>query len=55
MNTPRQLKQPSTYAGLGLAFSAIPALMTSNYTDPTAWAQIAMALVAIFKNENTSL
>lgn len=51
MNAPQQLKQPSTYAGLGLLFSAIPALMATGFADPTAWAQVAMALVAIFKNE----
>lgn len=53
MSTPRQLKQPSTYAGLGVAMSAIPALMASGYTDPMAWATIMAALVAIFKNETT--
>lgn len=55
MTTPRQLKQPSTYAGLGIAISAIPNLMTSNYQDPMAWATIMAALVAIFKNETSGL
>ncbi len=51
MKVPAQAKQPSTYAGLGIIFTAIPALMASGFTDPAAWVQAIMGLIAIVKNE----
>lgn len=55
MKTPAQLKQPSTYAGLGVIFSAIPALLATGGTDMTAWAAIIGGIIAIFKNEGSTV
>lgn len=54
MKLPSQLKQPSTYAGLGIVFGAIAQLIQADGNDPTSWAAIGMALVAIFKNEGNT-
>lgn len=55
MNIPSQVKQPSTYAGLGIIFSAIPQLLETQGQDGTAWAQVVMGLIAIFKNEGNTI
>lgn len=46
-----RLKQPSTWAGLGLIMHAVAALITSKGTDPQAWAGIAAGVVAVVLNE----
>jgi hypothetical protein len=48
MKTPVQLKNPATYAGLGVLFGAIAQLVASNGTDTTGWASLAASLIAIF-------
>lgn len=48
MQVPVQLKDPSTYAGLGVVFASIPRLLATGGADPTAWAAIIGGLVAIF-------
>lgn len=48
MKTPVQLKNPATYAGLGVLFGAIAQLVASHGTDTTGWASLAASLIAIF-------
>jgi hypothetical protein len=44
-----RLKEPSTYAGLGLILQAVAQLIASKGTDPTAWGVLIPALVAVFR------
>jgi hypothetical protein len=53
-NVPEQLKEPSTYAGLGIIFGAIASLIATHGADMTSWATLAAGLVAIFKRENST-
>ena len=46
-----RLKQPSTWAGLGLILQAIGALIASKGTDAQAWAALAGGVGAVVLNE----
>lgn len=46
-----RLKQPSTWAGLGLIFQALAGLIASKGTDPQAWATVAAGVGAVIINE----
>lgn len=45
------IKEPSTWAGLGLVSQSIGLLIASKGADTTAWAGLAAGLVAIFRRE----
>ena len=45
------IKEPSTWAGVGLVAQSIGLLIASKGADSTAWAGLAAGLVAIFRRE----
>lgn len=45
------IKEPSTWAGIGLVAQSIGMLIASKGADSTAWAGLAAGLVAIFRHE----
>lgn len=45
------IKEPSTWAGIGLVAQSIGLLIASKGADSTAWAGLAAGLVAIFRRE----
>ena len=45
------IKEPSTWAGIGLVAQSVGLLIASKGTDTTAWAGLAAGLVAIFRHE----
>lgn len=45
------IKEPSTWAGIGLVAQSIGMLIASKGADSTAWAGLAAGLVAIFRPE----
>lgn len=48
---PGIVKEPSTWAGIGLVAQSIGLLIASNGADGTAWAGLMAGLVAIFRSE----
>lgn len=44
-----RLKEPSSYAGIGLIFQSVAVLVATKGTDTTAWGVLIPALVALFK------
>jgi hypothetical protein len=54
MALPAQFKEPSTYAGAGIVFTAIAQLVATGGNDPTAWATLIAGVIAIFKRENST-
>ena len=47
-----RLKEPSTYAGLGLLLHGIAGLIASKGTDGQAWGTVAAGIGAVFLPEN---
>jgi len=47
-----RLKEPSTYAGLGLLLHGVVGLITSKGTDVQAWGTVGAGLGAVFLPEN---
>lgn len=45
------VKEPSTWAGIGLVAQSIGMLIASKGSDGTAWAGLVAGLVAIFRRE----
>lgn len=47
--------EPSSFAGYGIIFYAIPELIASHGASPTAWAQVLTGLAAILKTESSAV
>ena len=45
------VKEPSTWAGIGLVAQSIGMLLASKGADTTAWVGLVAGLVAIFRRE----
>ena len=45
------IKEPSTWAGIGLVAQSIGMLLASKGADGTAWAGLVAGLVAVFRRE----
>lgn len=46
-----RLKEPSTWAGVGLIFTALAQIIASKGTDQQAWAQAAAGVAAVALRE----
>ena len=46
-----RLKEPSTAAGIGILWSAVPELIATGGASPMAWGQVVAGVVAIAKKE----
>lgn len=48
-----RLREPSSWAGFGLLFQGLAALIASKGLDPTAWASIASGVAAVAMPERS--